>query len=286
MSTHTQNLEPGGFHGNLYWPHRILDEGEQRYGVLHCLTKQVLGEGLSWTDVTAKVLSLNPQDMDQREALALMEESDREEPRFEVTYTPILGGHALEVEGPFATLDEAREKSDEVYEHMDITDCGVEDHEEEWQPLNLQAKWLMADEERKKGRVEVEPVEARQETLLEPRHVALDGVAQVLAGLLDNRATARASTQSYYDKAEQEFNLHPLDVKSGEELADWGEELSRIRAQEEMLETAANELTMLALDPVLFRMRVASFRKVCSVCGGASPGPYCAAHEKNETGRE
>jgi hypothetical protein len=281
MSTQAQEQEPA--RGNMYWPHCILDEGEKHYSLLNCLTKQILREGLSWANATAQVLSLNPQDMDQREALALMQESEREEPRFEVTYTPILGGHALEVEGPFATLEEAREKSDEVYREMDLTDCEVEDHDEEWKPLNLQAKWLVADEERKKKRQKAELVEERQEPVKELGNVSLDDVARVLARLSDDRATACASAQSYYDAAEQEFNRCPLDIKFGEELADRGEELDRVRAQEEILEAVANELAILALDPMLFRRRVASLRKVCSVCGGASHGPYCAAHGKNAT---
>lgn len=280
MNTQTHKQEPG-FRSNIYWPHHLQDEGERRYRVVNCLTKQTLGEDLTWTEATARTLSLNPQDMDQQEALALMQESEQEAPRFEVSYTPILGGHAIEFEGPFVTLDEAREKSAEVYEEMDITDCSVEDHNEEWEPLNLQAKWLMAEEERQERRVKAERAETRQGTLLELGSVPLDNVAPVVAGLLDNRATARAATQSYYDEAERAFNQHPLAIKSGEELADWGEELGRVRAQEEMIETVITELARLSPGPVLFRMRVASLRKVCSVCGGVSHGPYCAAHEKN-----
>jgi hypothetical protein len=64
MSIQPQKQEPDVC-GNVYWLHCIRNEGEQRYGVLNCLTKQVLGEGLSWTEVTAQVLSLNPQDLDQ-----------------------------------------------------------------------------------------------------------------------------------------------------------------------------------------------------------------------------
>jgi hypothetical protein len=92
-----------------------------------------------------------------------MEESEREAPRFEVTYTPKLGDHAIEFEGPFATLDDARDESARVYEVMDITDCEVEDHDEEWKPLNLQAKWLMAEEERQEKRVEAERIQTSTE---------------------------------------------------------------------------------------------------------------------------
>jgi hypothetical protein len=143
-------------HANVYWPHHLVVLKEKgRYDVFHALKRETVARNLSYEEACQAALHLNPAHIGRGEARALMRESRKERPRFAVTYTPYLSSYRAEIEGAFPSLADAEAESEEVYEHLDLAEYEVDSHDEQWEPLNLQARWLQRERKR-----EEEPCDA------------------------------------------------------------------------------------------------------------------------------